>query len=82
MGAISYYDAMQTVPKHDEVTDKRPERQLEVFTHGGKLYLRVGPIGEENAGSDQYTVSFSAAQAEKFAEAFDQAFQRVREILD
>lgn len=38
---------------------KEPRRQVEIFTYGGDLFLRVGPINEENIGANRYTVKIS-----------------------
>jgi hypothetical protein len=34
-------------------------RQLQLFTDGGKAFLRLGPLDKEDAGTDRYTVELS-----------------------
>jgi hypothetical protein len=71
MGANFYFDEMlQSVP-HKAGRTSVPRRQVEVFTHGGGLFLRIGKVGAENMGSGVYTVELSLAAAEKLAGAID-----------
>ena len=69
MGATFFYDAMHPVPKTEQELGKDPARQVEVYRVAGELFLRLGPLGEENAGTDRYTAQLTAVQAAKLAKA-------------
>ena len=72
MGATFFYDAMHRVPKTEQEPGKDPKRQVEIYRFGGELFLRLGPLGRENAGTDRYTVRLSAVQAAKLAKAVEE----------
>ncbi|MBA4316576.1 MAG: hypothetical protein C0422_14790 [Alcaligenaceae bacterium] len=46
-----------------------PQRQLELFTHGGKICLRIGAVNCENSGTNRYTVELSPDVAAELASA-------------
>ena len=71
MGAKFLFDEkLPSVPhKADRTSDQR--RQVEVFTHGGGLFLRIGKVGEDNTGRTVYAVELSLADAEKLSGALD-----------
>lgn len=72
MGTTFFYDAMHPVPKTEQEPGQDPERQVEVYRFGGELFLRLGPLGEENAGTDRYTAQLSAVQAARLAKAIEE----------
>ncbi len=72
MGSTFYYDAMHPVPETEAELGKDPERQVEVYRFSGELFLRLGPLGEENAGTDRYTARLSAVQAARLAKAIEE----------
>ena len=72
MGATFFYDAMHPVPETEQEPGEDPERQVEVLRHGGELFLRLGPLGEENACADRYTARVSSVQAAKLAKALEE----------
>lgn len=59
MGANSQFDKMLPAIEPEAGNIKEPRRQVEIFTYGGDLFLRVGPINEENIGTNRYTVKIS-----------------------
>lgn len=70
MGANFYFDAMlPTVTSEAQGTN--PKRQLELFTHGWKIYLRIGPPNSENSGVDRYTVELSGENARELASSLE-----------
>lgn len=54
MGANFYFDKM--LPTAGPETKPGDQRQLEVFTLGGKVFVRIGPLNQENDGLNRYTV--------------------------
>ena len=67
MGATPFFKKMLPVPPSDgKPGDKR---ELELFTHGGKVWFRMGPLNEENAGSDLYTVEVPPQALEALRES-------------
>lgn len=54
MGANFFFDQM--LPAEGPETKPGDLRQLEVFTLGGKVCVRIGPLNIENGGSNRYTV--------------------------
>ncbi|QRF90273.1 hypothetical protein CLH39_08555 [Alcaligenes faecalis] len=54
MGANFFFDRM--LPAEGPETKPGDKRQLEVFTLGGKVFIRVGSINQENDGLNRYTV--------------------------
>jgi hypothetical protein len=76
MGANFQFDEMlpgiQNENK-DQTADLR--RQVEVYTHGQKLFLRVGPIGSENSGVDRYTVELTKETGSNLRDAIHSAMQ-------
>ncbi len=79
MGAHFYYDALHAVPPEEYQGETDPHRQVEVFTWAGKLWLRVGPIGDENEGTNRYTAHLTSAQAAKLARAIEDGMVNVAE---
>jgi hypothetical protein len=72
MGATFFYDAMHPIPRTEAEPGIEPERQVEVYRHAGDLFLRLGPVGRENAGTGRYTARLAAAQAAKLAKALEE----------
>jgi len=64
MGSINYFDKMLPTVEYEAINIKNPERQLEVFTTGGKLFLRIGKVNSENTGDNCYTIQLSKNDAE------------------
>lgn len=62
MGTLFHFD--QVMAAHDARArkSKRPRRQVELFDRGGKLFLRIGPIGAREAGAG-FEVEITQAQA-------------------
>ena len=68
MGANFLFDKMlPTSPEQGEPEDRR---QLEVFWHGGKLWIRIGPLNQENAGSGRHTVEVPPEDVQSLLAAF------------
>lgn len=59
MGANILFDEMLPAPAQEAPGLADPQRQLEVFQHGGKMWLRIGPLNEQNSGANRYTVELS-----------------------
>lgn len=73
MAANFFFDKMVPAPPHElPKKPSRGERQLEVFAHSGQLYLRVGPLGEENSG-EQWTVMLSEADSAELEDGLSRA---------
>ncbi len=67
-----FYD--EVLPAPDSVTPVRRRgqgHQLEIFRHGSKVYIRMGPLGERNGGLDQYTGTLSNEEIQKLKKALD-----------
>lgn len=76
MGAGFYFDEMLPgVETENEKGEKELKRQVEVFTHGGGLFLRVGPIGNQNSGEDTYTVELSKEKGTELRDALHAAMR-------
>jgi len=71
MGANFQFDKM--LPSIDieakSITD--PKRQVQVFTHDGELWLRIGAINQEDSGVDRVTVKLSAQHAKEIIAAIE-----------
>lgn len=65
MGANFKFDEMLPTIHHNAGDVKDPCRQVEVFTHGGHLFLRIGQVNEQDTGTNRYTVQLSKDAAEK-----------------
>lgn len=72
MGANFFFDKL--LPAHDAESRGEPGsvRQVEIFTHGDGMYLRVGRLGEEHEGQG-FTVELSKTDARELAEGLDRA---------
>jgi hypothetical protein len=76
MGANFQFDQMLPgiqQENNDQVKDVR--RQVEVFTHGDGVFLRIGPLGSENSGENPYTVELSKESAPNLRDAIHSAMQ-------
>ena len=64
MGANFYVDTM--LPAVDDEAYKEPagprSRQVEIFTHGSSVFLRIGKLNEEHQGAG-YCVELTAETA-------------------
>jgi len=65
MGANSNFDERLPTVRPEAGDAPTPWRQVEVFTHGGELFLRMGQVNEENTGTNRYTVQLSNSTARK-----------------
>ncbi len=63
MGAVFQFDRMLPTVQAESANIQNAKRQVEVFTHGGKLFLRVGHVGSENSGENRHTVQLSTNDA-------------------
>jgi hypothetical protein len=70
MGAQIFYDAMHPVPKPEQNPGKT-KRQVEVFTHGNELWLRMGPVGDKDEGKRRYTARVTASQVSGLINALE-----------
>ncbi|WP_321961592.1 hypothetical protein [Paraburkholderia sp. J7] len=72
MGANFFFDKL--LPAADTEARKVPgsQRQVEIFTHGDGLWLRVGLLDEEHQGQG-FTVEFTKSAAAELAEGLDRA---------
>ena len=80
MGGNFFYDEMHAVPQ-PEKQPQGTERQLEVFTHSQAIFLRLGPVGERDAGTDRYTAQLTAPQARKLIEGIEGALRYLGESV-
>ena len=73
MGTLFHFD--QVMAAHDARArkSKRPRRQVELFERGGRLYLRIGPLGAVETGAG-FIVELTQAQAEGLLEGLSLAF--------
>lgn len=62
MGANFTFNEM--LPTHAVEANGRHDarRQLEVFTHGGKNWLRLGAVNHQDSGVERYTVELPPVQ--------------------
>ena len=70
MGANFHFDQMLPTISQ-EAAGPDPKRQLELFTYGGKLFLRVGAANQENSGLGRYTVELSQEIARELASGLE-----------
>jgi len=61
---FKFDERLPTIPP-EAGHQENPWRQVEVFTHGGELHLRIGAVNQENTGIDRYTVTLSKSDAER-----------------
>jgi hypothetical protein len=59
VGAMFFFNKMLRTVSQEAPGVTNPRRQLEVFTLDGKTFLRIGPVGEEDAGEGRATVEIS-----------------------
>lgn len=64
MGAQCTFDEMLPTIESEANGIDDPHRQVEVFTYGGGLFLRIGQVNDENTGTNRYTVQLSKRAAE------------------
>jgi hypothetical protein len=69
MGANFHFGEMLPTVATEAQGLANPRRQLELFTHGGKIWLRMGPLNRENSGTERYTVELSPETAGELASA-------------
>lgn len=56
MGANFKFDSMLPAINPETGEIGADQRQVEIFAHGGSMFLRVGALNQENTGVDCYTV--------------------------
>lgn len=71
MGATFYFDHMLPCPPNEAPQLKNPKRQLELFTHGGKLWLRIGDVNKRDFGENLRTVELTSRMAAELAEQLE-----------
>lgn len=69
MGANFKFDEMLPTVQTGSSGAKDPRRQVEVFTHGSGLFLRIGQVDQQDTGINTYTVELSKATANKLISA-------------
>jgi hypothetical protein len=77
MGSLFFYDQMLPVPEYESHGDEEPVRQLEIFTRGLEIFIRTGPLGDENAGRGRYTARLSVMEVNRLSRALDEALMRI-----
>ena len=70
MGAKPLFEKMLPVPVSEGKDADR--RQLELFQHGGRTWLRMGPLNGQYAGFDRYTVEIPPEVAADLARALQE----------
>lgn len=71
MGAHFLFDEMLPGVKPEANNQENTMRQVEVFRHADKLYLRVGEINERDSGINRYTVELKADMARELIDAIE-----------
>ncbi len=71
MGANPLFKKMLPAIDVDASFIVNSKRQVEIFTHGGKLCLRIGAINQADSGVDQHTVELSTQHAKELIAAID-----------
>jgi hypothetical protein len=71
MGANIKFGEMLPTVIDGGPTPSGAKRQLELFTHGGKTFLRMGPLNEEHAGLNRYTVELTEKMLAALGDAID-----------
>ncbi|NPT44367.1 hypothetical protein GNZ12_24255 [Paraburkholderia sp. 1N] len=69
MGANIKFSRMLATVTSEAPGKANPKRQVEVFTQGGKTFLRIGPVDIEHAGEGRATVEISALDAAQLVDA-------------
>jgi hypothetical protein len=62
----------------DDGTHETIDRQLEIFTHGDRLYLRVGPPPGDTKGESEVTIELTMKRFGRFRNALQAAGRDVR----
>ena len=76
MGANFKFDEMLPgIPQENEAHVKDVRRQVEVFTHGDGVFLRIGPLGSRDSGENRYTVELSKESGSNLRDAIHSAMQ-------
>jgi hypothetical protein len=73
MGANFKFDEMlpTVLDGGSAATPPGAKRQLELFTYGGSTFLRMGPLNQQHAGTDRYTVELSDKMLNELASAIE-----------
>lgn len=71
MGANFFFDKMLPSIKQEANGELDPKRQVEVFSYGGDLWLRIGTTNQENSGTGRYTVKLSTTDAKELLAAIE-----------
>ncbi|WP_143137612.1 hypothetical protein [Burkholderia ubonensis] len=64
MGANFKFNKMLPTIPSEAPGLTNPKRQLEVFELDGKTFIRIGPVGAEDAGEGRSTVEISSSDIE------------------
>jgi len=76
MGALSHFDQMLPGIANENTTGvKDLRRQVEIFTYGDGVFLRVGPLGEQYSGEDRYTVELTKQIGSELRDAIYSAME-------
>lgn len=76
MGALSHFDQMLPGLAHENTKGiKDLRRQVEIFTHGDGVFLRVGPLGDRDSGENRYTVELTKQSGSELRDAIHSAMQ-------
>lgn len=74
MGATIYYDEMlPPQPEYQRQPSASEGYQVEVLTHGGQIFLRMGAKGERDEGGDTRTVLLSPKEIQKLVDGLRDA---------
>lgn len=71
MGANFHFEEKLPTVAAEAPGVPNPWRQFQLFTHGGKIFLRSGPVNREDAGTDRHTVELSPELAIELASALN-----------
>jgi hypothetical protein len=69
MAANFQYDEMLPSVDPEAKKFRNPKRQVEVYTLGHKLFLRIGAVNQKDSGEKIYTVQLTDKSCIELAEA-------------
>jgi len=78
MGALFQFDKMLPTPEPEAKGKLKSKRQVEVFTHGNKLFLRIGAVNSQNSGDNCYTVQLSRSDANELVSSINAGIEYIK----
>lgn len=74
MAGLFFYDKTLPIPPHESAKGQTPERQVELFTHDGKLWLRMNEV-ETDTKRPYWTAQLTKREAKALIAAIEEALR-------